>query len=228
MTTPAQPVGTRSKQQQSMTVRFATFNTSLNRPTSGALIADLSTGKNAQAHAVAEIIQRTRPDVLVLQEFDHDKSGRAVSLFKRDYLEVNHGEARAITYDHVWIPTVNTGLPSGHDLSGDGRIDGPADAHGYGAHHGQYGFVILSKFPIQHDDIRTFQTFLWRDMPRAKLPSRPGPGQQPFYSKKALEILRLSSKNHVDVPIDIQGQTIHLLVAHPTPPVFDGPENRNG
>jgi hypothetical protein len=30
------------------------------------------------------------------------------------------------------------------------------------------------------------------------------------------------------VPIDIDGRTVHFLVSHPTPPVFDGPEDRNG
>jgi 3-phytase/alkaline phosphatase D len=30
------------------------------------------------------------------------------------------------------------------------------------------------------------------------------------------------------VPIEIEGRTVHFLVSHPTPPVFDGPEDRNG
>ena len=34
--------------------------------------------------------------------------------------------------------------------------------------------------------------------------------------------------NHVDVPISISGQTLHLLACHPTPPVFDGVEDHNG
>ena len=31
-----------------------------------------------------------------------------------------------------------------------------------------------------------------------------------------------------DVPIEIGRKTVHFLVSHPTPPVFDGPEDRNG
>lgn len=50
--------------------RFATFNASLNRNTTGQLIADLSSPGNAQAATVAEIIQRVRPDVLLINEFD--------------------------------------------------------------------------------------------------------------------------------------------------------------
>jgi hypothetical protein len=45
-------------------------------------------------------------------------------------------------------------------------------------------------------------------------------------------VFRLSSKSHWDVPIQIAGKgrakTVHFLVSHPTPPVFDGPEDRNG
>ena len=50
----------------------------------------------------------------------------------------------------------------------------------------------------------------------------------PFYSPDEVEILRLSSKSHWDVPIRIGKKTVHFLVSHPTPPVFDGPEDRNG
>ena len=31
-----------------------------------------------------------------------------------------------------------------------------------------------------------------------------------------------------DSALDVLGTVIHVLAAHPTPPVFDGPENRNG
>ena len=30
------------------------------------------------------------------------------------------------------------------------------------------------------------------------------------------------------VTIQIDGKTVHFLTSHPTPPVFDGPEDRNG
>jgi hypothetical protein len=43
-----------------------------------------------------------------------------------------------------------------------------------------------------------------------------------------LAVFRLSSKSHWDVPLLVGGTVIHTLVSHPTPPVFDGPEDRNG
>ena len=81
---------------------------------------------------------------------------------------------------------------------------------------------------MERENIRTFQKFLWRDLPGALLPDHPDRlGQGGWYSKDELAILRLSSKNHVDVPVSVHGNRLHLLLSHPTPPVFDGPENIN-
>src|SRR4051794_26635781 len=77
-------------------IRFATFNASLNRDKAGGLIQDLSTPDNAQASNVAEIIQRVRPDVLFLNEFDYDAKGQAVALFQANYLGVGHHGAEPI------------------------------------------------------------------------------------------------------------------------------------
>ncbi len=64
-------------------------------------------------------------------------------------------------------------------------------------------------------------------MPGGWLPTRP-PSNDPFYTPQQLAILRLSSKSHWDIPIRIRDDDVHFLVSHPTPPVFDGPEDRNG
>ena len=64
-------------------IRIATFNCSLNRGSDGALRRDLATPGNAQAAAVAEIIQRVRPDILLLQEFDYDAEDRWVASHHR-------------------------------------------------------------------------------------------------------------------------------------------------
>ena len=68
--------------------RFATFNASLNRAVEGELVANLSTPDDVQAQAVAEVIQRVRPDVLLINEFDFDAEGLAARLFQRNYLSV--------------------------------------------------------------------------------------------------------------------------------------------
>ncbi len=81
---------------RSIEVRFATFNPSLNRFNAGDLINDLFTPNNAQARAVAEIIQRTRPDVLLINEFDFDPNGTAAVLFQENYLGVSQNGAEPI------------------------------------------------------------------------------------------------------------------------------------
>ncbi|WP_422631803.1 endonuclease/exonuclease/phosphatase family protein [Pseudokineococcus basanitobsidens] len=207
-------------------VRFATYNVSLNRATAGELRADLLAG-DQQARDVAEVVQRTRPDVLLLNEVDHDPE--ALRIFVEDYLGVSQGGAEPISYPFSFSGDVNTGLPSGYDLDGDGTVGGPGDAYGFGAFPGQYGMAVLSRYPVVQDEVRTFQTFRWADMPGSRLPDDPStPAPHDFYSAEELEVLRLSSKSHWDVPVRVGARTVHALVSHPTPPTFDGPEDRNG
>ncbi len=223
-------------------VRFATFNASLNRNSANQALTDLSVPGNAQADAVAEIIQRTRPDVLLINEFDYyaptpdHPDGPLVDAFRDNYLALGHNGARPIHYRHSFVAESNTGIASGFDLNNNGVIADEIgetgygdDAFGFGNFPGQFGMVVLSKYPIRTDRIRTFQHFLWKDMPGATLPDDPAtPAPADWYSPAELGVFRLSSKSHWDVPIRIHGETVHFLVSHPTPPVFDGPEDRNG
>ncbi len=216
-----------------MTVRFATFNASLNRAAAGDLMTDLSTPENTQAQAIAEIIQRSNPDVVLVNEFDFDAAGEAAARFQENYLSVSQNGVDSVEYPYVYAAPSNTGIPSGLDLNNDGSVGGPDDAYGFGFFPGQFAFVIYSKYPIVTDQIRTFQEFLWADMPNALLPEDPndadGNGDtNQWFTPEELAAVRLSSKNHVDVPIDVNGEIIHVLASHPTPPVFDGPEDRNG
>ncbi|MFV2020734.1 endonuclease/exonuclease/phosphatase family protein [Micromonospora sp. LOL_023] len=210
-------------------VRFATFNASLNRAVDGGLVDDLSSPGDAQAANVAEVIQRVRPDVLLINEFDHDAAGRAVELFHHNYLSRGQGGAAAIHYPYRFSAPSNTGVPSGHDLNRDGTVGGPDDAYGFGTFPGQYGMAVYSRYPIDLRSLRTFQTFRWADMPGALLPDDPAtPEPADWFTPGALADVRLSSKSHWDVPVRVGGRTVHLLASHPTPPVFDGPEDRNG
>jgi hypothetical protein len=212
-------------------VRFATFNASLNRPVAGQLRSDLTDNTSTsvfvrQAKNVAEVIQRVRPDVLLINEFDFDPV--AADLFRANFLEVGQNGAEAIHYKYAFIAPSNTGIATGFDLNNNGAIvttpGAPGygdDAFGFGAFPGQFGMVVYSKYPIDTSAARTFQLFKWKDMPGNLIPT-------PFYSPEEVAILRLSSKSHWDLPIDIGKKTVHFLVSHPTPPVFDGPEDRNG
>ncbi|MEV0174763.1 endonuclease/exonuclease/phosphatase family protein [Streptomyces sp. NPDC050803] len=215
-------------ERQGRTVRFATFNASLNRATEGALVTDLSTPDNEQARNVAETIQRVDPDVLLVNEFDHVAGGAAVRLFHDNYLAVGQRGAEPVRYRHRFTAPVNTGVASGIDFDGrNGAVTTPGsdayaqDAFGYGWFPGQYGMAVYSKYPIDTRAVRTFQRFLWKDMPGHVMP----PG---YYSDEATAVFRLSSKSHWDVPVCIGHARVHFLVSHPTPPTFDGPEDRNG
>jgi hypothetical protein len=205
-------------------IRFATFNASLNRSAEGLLVTHLSDPSvddvfRRQAKNVAEVVQKVRPDVLLINEFDF--APPAVDLFRKNFLEVSQNGAAPIKYPYAFIAPSNTGIPTGMDLDNNGMVGGGNDAFGFGAFPGQFGMVVYSRYPIATQDVRTFQLFKWKDMPGNKIPT-------PFYSPEEVDILRLSSKSHWDIPIQIGKQTIHFLVSHPTPPVFDGPEDRNG
>jgi len=232
-------------------LRIATFNASLNRDEAGALVRDLATRTNQQARMIAAILQKVRPDVVLLNEFDHDPEGRAINLFRQHYLEISQAGLPPLILAHSFAPPVNTGVSPNHpgsashdfDRNGQSTHTPPApgagsrernayggDCFGFGTFPGQYGFAVLSRLPIRTNEIRTFQKLLWRDMPGAQLPDDPAtPTPADWYRPADLAVFRLSSKTHADIPIELSpGQVVHVLASHPTPPVFDGPEDRNG
>ena len=208
-------------------VRVATYNCSLNRQTSTGLIHDLSVTDDKQAQSIAFVIKSVNPDILLLNEFDYDSNHQSLQLFQNNYL--TSPDSSTPLYPYSFTAPVNTGVPSGKDYNNNGKTDDPADAYGFGLFPGQYGMVILSKYPILENKVRTFQNFLWKDMPNASLPDDEyTDAANDWYCPEELSSFRLSSKSHWDVPVKVDGKTIHVLASHPTPPVFDGPEDWNG
>src|SRR6267142_2277242 len=212
-------------------VKIATFNASLYRDQPNQLLTDLSTTTDPQIKSIAEIIQRTNPDILLINEIDYSPNNAALNLFQSNYLSLTQNTAPAINFQYRLAFQSNTGLPSGFDLNNNGHaVTTPGssgyadDAFGFGAFPGQHAFALLSKYPILESQIRTFQLFKWKDMPDNLLTSQ----LATYYSPEEQNILRLSSKNHADVPIQIDNQIMHFLISHPTPPVFDTSEDRNG
>lgn len=204
-------------------VRIASFNANLNRKGAGVLIQDIAK-RDAQILAVAEIVLRVRPDVILINEIDHDDDGVAVDAFRK-LLTDGVADLPGLDFQHRHIGPMNTGVPSGFDLNEDGKIMGARDAWGFGRFPGQYGMAVLSRFPISR--VRDFHKIRLVDAPWAQAPITEN--GKPYYSAEIWNVLRLSSKSHWDVVVGLpDGRDVHLLASHPTPPVFDGPEDRNG
>jgi endonuclease/exonuclease/phosphatase family metal-dependent hydrolase len=213
-------------------IRVATFNVALNRKEQGQLVRDLKAG-DEQAKRIATIVQLVAPDVLLANEVDYS-DGEAAKLLRDMYFlkpQANAWSTEPSALIHLFTAPVNTGMPSGLDLNLNGRTADNDDSWGYGAFPGQYGMAIYSRFPISEKEVRSFQMFRWSQMPGAKRPKLvdKATGEEKFFhTDEVWNKLRLSSKSHWDVPIEINGTTLHVIASHPTPPVFDGPEDRNG
>ncbi|KHA60339.1 succinyl-CoA synthetase subunit alpha [Vibrio variabilis] len=210
--------------------------------------------KVIQIRNVAAIIQKNRPDVIMMAEFNNDGTGEnkaALIGFQTNYLSVPQSSEgaggqpnlTAIEYPFFESYATNTGLLSDLDLDNNGKKGQlPGDAWGFGFYHGQYAFALMSKYEIDTENTRTFQEFKWKDLAGATIPTitkcndkynKIPQGMKcgdPWYSDEEWQQVRLSSKNHVDAPIiiptDKGDQVVHLLMSHPTPPVFDTGKNQ--
>ena len=150
------------------------------------------------------------PDILLLTDIDYDHDLVALGIL-RDWVA-----ERGPTYPHIFSVRPNTGMPTGLDIDQDGRLGRPRDAQGWGRFSGHGGMAILSRWPI--GDVQILNTVLWKDVPDTLM--------QP--DDAGYDIQRLSSDGHWIAPIQTPLGDISLLAFHATPPVFDGPEDRNG
>ena len=217
-------------------VRVACFNASLeagrlagekSQLNGDELSMALATPEHPLLKNTAAIIQAVRPDILLINEFDFAADYHTrIADFQRHYLSVSQCNKPPIEYPFSFAAPVNSGLATGFNVAAD-KNSRLANTYGHGAFAGHYGMLLLSRFPVIDGQVRTFQKFLWRDMPGNLLHSARLPDGSAFYSDDAQQRLRLSSKSHWDIPLDINGETLHVLASHPTPPVFGGTERRN-
>ena len=170
---------------------------------------DVLKGDDDSILAVLAVIEAVAPDVLVLTDFDHDHDQLALIAF-----------AEVAGYPHHFSRPPNSGIPTGFDIDRNGRLGEARDAQGYGRFTGDSGLAVLSQHPIEVGQVRDHSMMLWRDLPGAKIP--------PTDTSDVVAVQRLSSTGHWIVPIAAPGGPFDLLVSSHTPPVFDGPEDRNG
>ena len=195
-------------------IRIATWNVSLDRTGPGLLVGDLTRADDPQIAAVVRVLVALKADVILLTAIDYDRGGVALGLL------ADRLAAAGVDYPHRFAFRPNTGLQTGFDVDGDGRIGGPRDAQGFGLYSGQGGMAVLSRLAIDTDAARDLSGFLWRDLPGALIPGGTDPG--------LMEVQRLATTGFWDVPVLTASGPLHLLAWHATPPVFDGPEDRNG
>lgn len=181
---------------------------------------DIEKAEDPQVHAVADVIISVSPDIVLLTSFDYDYHLKALSAF------AGLLDAKGRAYPHIFALHPNKGMLTPLDLDGDGELGGPGDAQGFGYFAGQGGMALLSRFPIDQENVQDYSAVLWSDFPDALLPSL---GGEAFPSEQALRIQRLSTTGHWVVPVILpDGHKLDLMAWHATPPVFDGPEDRNG
>ncbi len=200
-------------------MRVATFAAPLSGDGPGLLLRDIVKGDDPTIAAIAAIITRTAPDVLVLTDFDYDSDLAALSAFAAVLV------AQGINYPHFFALRPNSGMTTGLDMDGNGQLGEARDAQGYGRFAGQGGLAILSRWAIDEARVTDHSALLWRDLPGATLPRQNG---QPFPSEAAQSVQRLSTSGHWIVPILAPDGPVNLMVWSATPPVFDGPEDLNG
>lgn len=173
-------------------MRVATWNADLSRKGPGLLLRDIQKGE-----VDVSLIAALDADVLLLTDVDYDMDLVAL-------------KALNLGYPHLFALRPNTGLATGLDMDGDGRLGGARDAQGFGFFAGDGGMAVLSRWPI--GAVRDFSGFLWRDLPGTLIPAMP---------EEVAAVQRLSTTAHWDVEILTPDGPLHLLAWHATPPAFE-------
>jgi endonuclease/exonuclease/phosphatase family metal-dependent hydrolase len=171
------------------------------------LLHELGTRRNPATEAAVAAIAATGADAILLIDIDYDP--RLVTL---GALADRLAEA-GTPYPHRFARPPNRGVPTGLDLDGDGRLDEPEDAQGFGRFAGQGGMAILSRLPLAEAEARDLSGFLWADLPGARMP--------PGLPAAAAGVLRLPSSGVWEVPLVLPGGgRLRLLAFHAAPPAF--------
>lgn len=111
----------------------ATNYTAKNEQVKSDALVNALRSNHQQIKNIAEIIQRVRPDVVLLNEFDYIPKEQGIEYFKSHYLNVGQNNQAAIDYPYVYIAPVNTGLATEFDLDNNGKKTGVmGDAQGFG------------------------------------------------------------------------------------------------
>lgn len=200
-------------------LRIATFNAELVRKGPGLLLRDILRGEDPQITAFHALMLEVKPDIIALQGIDHDMRGTALQALVDDLTKAG------LTYPHSYTASPNAGQDSGLDLNGNGRLGDADDSHGYGRFSGMGGMAVLSRYPFVLEEVEDYTSMLWKDLHGNIYPTQDG---TPFGGREVFDAHRLSSRGHWVVPVQTPMGKLHVMSFHATPPLYDGPEDRNG
>ena len=157
----------------------------------GQLVADLTTGTNAQAHTVAEIIQRAHPDIVLLNEFDYVADGRRRPVPR----QLPRGGQNGATPSSTPTRSSRRRTPASRAASTSTTTAGRRAATTRSASarsRASTAWSCCRSTRSTTDEVRTFQNFLWKDMPGALLPDDPATAAPAdWYSPEELDVFRL-------------------------------------
>lgn len=192
-------------------LRIATYDAELTRKGPGLALRDILE-QDEQPEAVARVVAQVAPDILLLTGLDWDPDGHALSALADRIAAQGH------PMPHRLALRPNTGRAAGLDLNANGRLGEGEDSLGYGLFAGQNAMALLSVFPI--GPAGDLSGVLWRDLPGALLHEDTSP--------EIAAVQPLSTVGHWIVSIEASSGPVTLAAFRATPPVFDGPEDRNG
>lgn len=178
----------------------------------GLVLQSLAKGGDETQQAIVTSITALNADVLLLTGIDYDLRGETLG-------GLNQLLAKAgANYPYTIGLRPNSGLPTGFDIDQNGRKGEARDSMAYGRYLGAEGMAVLSKLPL--GEITDYSGFIWTDLPQNLSPD----------TDPALRRLqRLSTSGHYQVTVLLpDGRPLALLAYGATPPVFDGPTDRNG
>ena len=105
------------------------------------MLRDVARGED-QARAALDVIAHVGADVIVLGDIDWDAGGAGLAGI------VSALRDRGLDYPHSLALPPNSGVPSGLDLDGNGRLGEGRDSLGYGRFTGDSGLAVLSLHPF--------------------------------------------------------------------------------
>ncbi|MEN8919169.1 MAG: endonuclease/exonuclease/phosphatase family protein, partial [Octadecabacter sp.] len=137
-------IATGAVAQSSQALRIGTFAAPLSRDGPGLLLRDLIATEDPQIAAIIAVVNHVNPDVLLLTDFDFDAGGVGMSVFSNSL---------KTPYEFHYSARPNAGVQTGLDVDGDGYTGDARDALGYGRFFGDGGMALLSRYPIQVEDV---------------------------------------------------------------------------